>query len=92
MRQDTFYPHQDCEQVNFNKSRAFISLVGLSETGKTQLIYNWLKIGTIQPKFDRHYFFHQHFQPLYDVMQKKIENLELTLTLIRYKTTVQSTC
>ena len=51
-------------------------MVGLSETGKSQLIYNWLKIGTFQPKFDKIYFFHQHSQPLYHVMQKEIINLE----------------
>ena len=58
------------------KTRVFISLVGPSETGKSQLIYNWLKIGTFQPKFDKIYFFYQHSQPLYDVMQKEIKNLE----------------
>ena len=58
------------------KNRVFISLVGPSETGKLQLIYNWLKTGTFQPKFDRTYFFYQHSQPLYYVMQKEIESLE----------------
>ena len=58
------------------KNRVFISLVGPSDTRKSQLNYNWLKIGTFQPKFDKIYFFYQHSQPLYDVMQKKIENLE----------------
>ena len=58
------------------KNRVFISLVGPSETGKSQLIYRWLKIGTLQPKFDKFSFFYQHSQPLYDVMQKEIENLE----------------
>ena len=43
---------------------------------KSQFIYNWLEIGTFQPKFDKIYFFYQHSQPLYDVMQKEIENLE----------------
>ena len=33
-------------------------------------------MGTFQPKFDKIYFFYQHCQPLYDVMQKEIENLE----------------
>ena len=76
-RQDTCYPHQDCEQVNlYKKNRVFISLVGLSEARKLQLIYNWLKNGTFQPKFDKIYFFYQHSQPVYDVMQKEIENLE----------------
>ena len=58
------------------KNRVFISLVGHSETGKRQPIYNWLKIGTFQPKFDKIYFFYQYSQPLYDVMQKEIKNLE----------------
>ena len=58
------------------KNRVFISLVGPSETGESQLIYNWPKIGTFQPKFYKVYFFYQHSQPLYNVMQKKTENLE----------------
>ena len=58
------------------KNRVFISLVCPSETGKSQLIYNWLKIGTFQPKFDKFFFFYQHCHPLYNVMQKEIENLE----------------
>ena len=57
-------------------NRVFISLVGPSETGKLQLIYNWLKIGPFQPKFDKISFFYQHSQPLYDVMQKDVESLE----------------
>ena len=35
------------------KNRVFISLIGPSETGKSQLIYSWLKIGTFQPKSDK---------------------------------------
>ena len=58
------------------KNRVFSSLVGPSEIGKSQLIYNWLKIGTIQLMFEEIYFFYQHSQPLYDAMQKEIENLE----------------
>ena len=58
------------------KNRVFISLVGPSETGKSQLIYNWLKNGTFQPKFDKIYFFYQNSQPVYDNMQKEVENLE----------------
>ena len=58
------------------KNGVFISLAGPSETKEAQLIYNWLKIGTFQPKFDKIYFFYQHSQPLYDVMPKEIENLE----------------
>ena len=51
-------------------------MVGPSETGKLQLIYNWLKIGGFQPKFDKIYFFYQRSQCPYDNMQKEIENLE----------------
>ena len=58
------------------KNLGFIPLVGPSETGKSQLIYNWLESGTFQPRFDKLYFFYQHSQPLYDVMQKAIEILE----------------
>ena len=32
------------------KNCVFISLVGPSDTGKSQFIYNWLNIGTFQPK------------------------------------------
>ena len=63
-------------KLHSTKNRIFISLVGPSETGKSQLIYNWLKIGTFQPKFDKTFCFLQHSQPLYDVMQKEIEILE----------------
>ena len=51
-RKDTFYPHQDYEQVNFYKKSSLYFLVSLSETGKSQPVYNWLKTGTFQPKFD----------------------------------------
>ena len=75
-RQVTFYPHQGYDQFNFYKNRVFISLVGPSETGKPQLVYNWLKIVTFQPKFKKIYFFYQHSQAFYDDMQKEVENLE----------------
>ena len=58
------------------ENRVFISLFEFSETGKSQIIYNWPKIGTFQPRFDKIHFFYQHSQPLHDVMQKEIENLE----------------
>ena len=58
------------------KNRVFISLVEPSDSGKTYLIHDRLKVGPFQPKFDKRYFFYQHPQPLYDVMQKEIDNLE----------------
>ena len=56
------------------KNRVFISLVGPSETGKSQLLYIWLKIGTFQPRLTN--FFYRRYQPLYEIRQKGIENLE----------------
>ena len=58
------------------KNRVFISLVSPSETRKSEFNYNWLENGTFQQKFDKIYFFYQQSQPLYNVMQKEIENLE----------------
>ena len=58
------------------KNRVFNSLVGPSETGKSPLFYNWFKLETFQPKFDKICFFYQHFQPLYKNMQKENENLD----------------
>ena len=66
-------------KVISTKNRAFISLVRPFETAKSQLTYTWLKIGNLQPKFDKIYFFCQLSQPLYDVMQKECENLEFVL-------------
>ena len=61
------------------KSRVFISLVCPSENEKPQFIHNWLKIGSFQPKVDKIYFFYHFSQAFYDVMQKRIQNLEFVL-------------
>lgn len=58
------------------KNRVFMSMVGPSESGKTQLIYEWLINDTFQPKFDKIYFFYQYYQPLYDKMQGEVANIE----------------
>ena len=62
-------------KLNFKKNCVFITLDGPSETGRSPPNWNWLKIGTFQPEFDK-YFFCQHSQPLYDVTPKETENLE----------------
>ena len=51
-------------------------MVGPSEFGKIQLIYEWLTNGSIQPKFDKIYFLYQYYQSLYDLMQKEIDCIE----------------
>ena len=53
-----------------------MSMVGPSESGKPQLIYEWLTNGTFQPKFDKIYSFYQYYQSLYDKMQKEIDCIE----------------
>ena len=50
--------------------------MGPGKSVKSQLIYQWLKNYTLQPKFDKILFFHQQFQTLYDVKLKEIENIE----------------
>ena len=50
--------------------RVFISLVRPSGSGKSHLIFDWLKIGTFQPAFDK-IFFYQHYRTLYSQMQQK---------------------
>ena len=64
--------HKHCIQY----FKICLSLVGPSETGKSQFFYNWPKNGTFGSKFDKISFFHQHSQTLYDVMQKLVENLD----------------
>ena len=59
------------------KNRIFFSPVGPSVSGKTYLIHEWLEVGLFEPKIDKIYFFYQHPEPLYDVMQKEIDNLEI---------------
>ena len=58
------------------KERVFISLVGPSGSGKSQLIHDWLVFGTFQPEFDKIYYFYQHYQSLYGLMSKNIKNIE----------------
>ena len=60
------------------KNRVFFSLVGPVETGKPQLNYNWLKIGTFQPKFDKIYFFLSTFLFSLRCYAKKIESFEIS--------------
>ena len=76
-QQDTFYLRQSYKQANFCKKPLFISLDGPSDSRKRYLIHEWLQNKTFRPKFDKIYFFYLHPQPLYDVMEKEIDNLEL---------------
>ena len=57
-------------RLSSTKNRVFFLLVGPSETGKLQLIYNWLKNGTVQPKFDKIYFV-IHILNLFTILCKR---------------------
>ena len=74
--QDTFYPHLDYEQVIFYKKSTLYFIGWSFRNWKValylQLAENWI----ISSKVCQNLLFYQHFQPLYDVMQKEIENLE----------------
>ena len=56
--------------------RIFMSLVGPSGSGKTKLIFQMLTSGTFQPKFDKIYYFYQHYQDIYDAMLSHLHNIE----------------
>ena len=43
-------------EIISTKEQIFISLVGPSGSGKSHLIFDWLKIGTFQPAFDKIFF------------------------------------
>ena len=63
------------------KERVFISLVGPSGSGKKHLIFEWLKTGISQPKFDKFVYFCPHYQPLMDKCKEKTLGLSRELTL-----------
>ncbi len=58
------------------KDRCFISIVGPSASGKTELIYHMLTLGTFYPRFDRIIYFFQHFQSIYRKMELEIGQIE----------------
>ena len=60
----------------FLQNSIFISLVRPSDSGKTYLIHEWLKVGTIQPKFDKIYYINTLNHSVMSYKQKMI-NLSL---------------
>ena len=76
VRKDTLYPRQDYEQLKFYE-KSSLYFIGWSFSNQKiaaylQLAKNWI----IPTKVWQNLLFCQHSQPLYDVMQKQIENLE----------------
>ena len=76
VRQDTFYPHQDFEQVNFYE-KSSLYIIGWSlRNWKIAVFLRLAKNWNISTKIWKKLLFYQHSQPLFDVMQKQIGNLE----------------
>ena len=59
------------------KLPTFISLVGPSGSGKSHLIFDWLKIDTFQPKFEKKKFFISLINLLMDKCKEKTLNFFL---------------
>ena len=53
------------------KERVFVSPVGPSGSEKLHLIFEWLKISTFQPKFDKIFLFLSTLSTSYGQMQRK---------------------
>jgi len=51
-------------------------VVGPSECGKTQLIFNMLTSNTFYKPFDKIYYCYRHWQDIYDKFRKSINNIE----------------
>ena len=72
--QDTFYPHQDHEKVSFYK-KSRLHIIGRSlRDGKVTTYLHLAKKWNLPTKIC--HFLQQHSQTLFDVFQKKTENLE----------------
>ena len=63
------------------KERVFISLVGPNGSVKTHLIFEWLKTGTFQPKFDKIFIFSNIINLFMNKCKEKTLSLSKELTL-----------
>ena len=77
VQQDIFFPPNK-EKVNFYK-KSSLPMVGCSvRVGKIAIFshfYNWQKIGSFQRRIDTYFFSCHNSQPLHNVMQKEVQNL-----------------
>ena len=76
VRQDTFYPHQGYEQVNFDKKSSLYFIGWSFRNWKIAAYLQMDKLELFNQSLTKFCFFYQHSQPLYDDMQKEIERLE----------------
>ena len=76
VRQDTFYTHQDYEQVNLYKKSSLYFIGWSFRNWKIEAYLQLVKNWNFSTNVWQNLLFYQHSQPLYDVMQKEIENLD----------------
>ncbi len=58
------------------EKRVFMCVVGPSECGKTELIFNMLTSNTFHEPFDKIYYCYRHWQGIYDKFRVSLANLE----------------
>ena len=76
MQQDTVYLHQNYEQIIFHTKLHFY-ISGWTKLFWRNLLDSWVvETWNISTQIWQKCFFYQHPQPVYDVMQKDIDNLE----------------
>ena len=63
-------------KVILTQDRVFMSIVGPSACGKTELLFRMLKGSTFYPRFEKIYSFYKEFQPLFKDMQRVIPGIE----------------
>ena len=63
-------------KVILTHERVFMSIVGPSGGGKTELLFRMLKGSTIYPRFEKFHYFYKEFQPLFKDMQQVKPGIE----------------
>ena len=63
-------------KVILTHDRVFMSIVGPSDCGKTELLLRILKCSSFYPRFEKIYYFYKEFQPLFKDMQRVIPGIE----------------
>ena len=76
MQQDKIYHHLDYEQVSFSRKSGLYFNGWSFRNWKIEAYLQLAKHWNISTKVGQNILFHQPAKPIYDVMQKEIENLE----------------
>ena len=57
--------------------RLFMAVCGPSCSGKTELNFKMLFVGTFSPELQTKNYFYQNYQPNFQLLEKKIEHTHL---------------